>query len=51
MPQIFPMNWLLITSIIMTLIIMIMTMTFFLKNSKKISSFQIKKINNHSFKW
>nr|QAU53924.1 ATP synthase F0 subunit 8 [Haemaphysalis longicornis]QDF58642.1 ATP synthase F0 subunit 8 [Haemaphysalis longicornis]UJT97481.1 ATP synthase F0 subunit 8 [Haemaphysalis longicornis]UJT97494.1 ATP synthase F0 subunit 8 [Haemaphysalis longicornis]UKG19624.1 ATP synthase F0 subunit 8 [Haemaphysalis longicornis] len=51
MPQIFPMNWLLITILIVILLIMIMIMTFFMKSFKVNNLTNFKKINNLLFKW
>nr|UNO54069.1 ATP synthase F0 subunit 8 [Haemaphysalis qinghaiensis]UXD79098.1 ATP synthase F0 subunit 8 [Haemaphysalis qinghaiensis] len=52
MPQIFPMNWLLISLIIMTMIIIIMVMTYFI-NMNINSNNSFKKYTNKmiSFKW
>nr|YP_010185081.1 ATP synthase F0 subunit 8 [Haemaphysalis montgomeryi]QVJ97818.1 ATP synthase F0 subunit 8 [Haemaphysalis montgomeryi]WCD42537.1 ATP synthase F0 subunit 8 [Haemaphysalis montgomeryi] len=53
MPQIFPMNWLFISSLILMMLIMIMIMTFFLKffkNEKKMNNF-LKKNQMILFKW
>nr|YP_009532695.1 ATP synthase F0 subunit 8 [Haemaphysalis hystricis]AYA73259.1 ATP synthase F0 subunit 8 [Haemaphysalis hystricis]QPM99866.1 ATP synthase F0 subunit 8 [Haemaphysalis hystricis] len=51
MPQIYPMNWLLITIMIMILLIMIMIMTFFMKSFKSIKLTNLKKMNYPMFKW
>nr|UNO53822.1 ATP synthase F0 subunit 8 [Haemaphysalis flava] len=53
MPQIFPMNWLLISLIIMTVTIVIMVMTFFViaMNKNKMNFFKIPKKKMIFFKW
>nr|YP_009471792.1 ATP synthase F0 subunit 8 [Haemaphysalis japonica]AVI15561.1 ATP synthase F0 subunit 8 [Haemaphysalis japonica] len=53
MPQIFPMNWLLISLIIMSMIIIIMVMTFYIFMVNKNTNYFCKKNNNKmiSFKW
>nr|YP_010324875.1 ATP synthase F0 subunit 8 [Haemaphysalis sulcata]UNO53926.1 ATP synthase F0 subunit 8 [Haemaphysalis sulcata] len=52
MPQIFPTNWILISTLILILLAMIMIMTFFLKFLKFKKSHPFKSINNKlTFKW
>nr|YP_010329404.1 ATP synthase F0 subunit 8 [Haemaphysalis campanulata]UNO53835.1 ATP synthase F0 subunit 8 [Haemaphysalis campanulata] len=51
MPQIFPMNWILISIMILIMIILIMNMTFFMKSFKSKKSMNFKKLNNLTFKW
>nr|UNO54082.1 ATP synthase F0 subunit 8 [Haemaphysalis tibetensis] len=52
MPQIFPMNWLMITLLISMILIIIMIKTFFIKNEKT-NKMMIKNIlkSTLSFKW
>nr|YP_010329456.1 ATP synthase F0 subunit 8 [Haemaphysalis mageshimaensis]UNO53991.1 ATP synthase F0 subunit 8 [Haemaphysalis mageshimaensis] len=51
MPQIFPMNWLLITIMMMILLIMTMMMTFFFKNFKSLKKNVIMSNKKFLFKW
>nr|YP_010693857.1 ATP synthase F0 subunit 8 [Haemaphysalis bispinosa]WCD42297.1 ATP synthase F0 subunit 8 [Haemaphysalis bispinosa] len=51
MPQIFPMNWMLITILILILLTLIMMMTFFMKSVKSFNSNNLKLKKNFTFKW
>nr|YP_010937258.1 ATP synthase F0 subunit 8 [Ixodes loricatus]WKW95215.1 ATP synthase subunit 8 [Ixodes loricatus] len=51
MPQLFPMNWILLTTSFLTVFIFTMiNIYFYPSKTKKLSSF-LKKINNYQFKW
>nr|YP_009560373.1 ATP synthase F0 subunit 8 [Haemaphysalis bancrofti]QAB05940.1 ATP synthase F0 subunit 8 [Haemaphysalis bancrofti] len=54
MPQIFPLNWMLITILMMIMLIMIMSMTYFLKLFNLFKSLNNKnkiEMKHLAFKW
>lgn len=51
MPQIFPINWILITILILILLTLIIIITFFIKSVKRFNSNNLKLKKNFTFKW
>nr|YP_010350387.1 ATP synthase F0 subunit 8 [Ixodes hirsti]UOK09868.1 ATP synthase subunit 8 [Ixodes hirsti] len=51
MPQLFPMNWMLMTTVFCFLFIFIMTLTFFFPMNIIQTTFINKRKNNKMFKW